>query len=42
MVAAVFHWTPNDVSEMTHAELHRWAEDAEEILKMKAKAGILG
>ena len=42
MVAAVFHWSPRDVRDMTHPELHRWAEEAEAVLKAKAKAGILG
>jgi hypothetical protein len=35
MVAAVFHWSPADVRDMTPTELHEWAEAALDVLKAK-------
>jgi hypothetical protein len=34
MVAAVFHWSPADVRDMTPTELHEWAESAKQVFKV--------
>jgi hypothetical protein len=41
IIAAVFHWTPQTFAGLTWSTINEWYEDAQRILEVRKKGGVI-